>query len=216
MGGMARILRRMVPAALRAGVRRRLDELRRSLKEPRMIYGFRTPEGEWLAKTRISDTTLLYRPEGIRLGDDVFVWHYSILDGTAGLEIGEGSQIGMGVGIFTHGSHVAIRVYGRHYGEVPEAEKTVFQRAPVRIGRFVFVGAGAKVLPGVTVGDGALIAAGSIVSRDVPPFSLVAGNPARVIGDVREQDRKYLDDPQLRAWYEEWQSDGVDGPWRGT
>lgn len=56
--------------------------------------------------------------------------------------------------------------------------------APTTIGEHVWIGAGAKILKGVTVGDGAIIAAGAIVTRDVPAGTLVAGNPARV---VREQ-----------------------------
>jgi acetyltransferase-like isoleucine patch superfamily enzyme len=53
--------------------------------------------------------------------------------------------------------------------------------APVRIGDGVWVGSGATILAGVTVGDGAVIAAASVVTKDVPPGVLVAGNPARVI-----------------------------------
>jgi acetyltransferase-like isoleucine patch superfamily enzyme len=56
--------------------------------------------------------------------------------------------------------------------------------AAVSIGNRVWIGVGAKILKGVTVGDGAIVAAGSVVTRDVPAATLVAGNPARVI---REQ-----------------------------
>jgi acetyltransferase-like isoleucine patch superfamily enzyme len=55
--------------------------------------------------------------------------------------------------------------------------------APVRIGDHVWIGAGARILKGVTVGDGAIVAAGALVARDVPAQALVAGNPARVIRD---------------------------------
>ncbi|WP_309473787.1 DapH/DapD/GlmU-related protein [Curtobacterium sp. AG1037] len=56
-----------------------------------------------------------------------------------------------------------------------------YGRKPVRIGNHVWIGQGARVLKGVTVGDGAVIALGSIVTRDVPARALVAGQPARVI-----------------------------------
>jgi acetyltransferase-like isoleucine patch superfamily enzyme len=52
---------------------------------------------------------------------------------------------------------------------------------PVRIGDHVWIGARAIVLKGVTIGDGAIVAAGAVVTRDVPPHAIVAGNPARVI-----------------------------------
>lgn len=63
------------------------------------------------------------------------------------------------------------------YHQLGEGEHT----APVRIGDRVWIGAKAMILKGVTVGDGAVIAAGSVVTKDVPGGALVAGNPARVV-----------------------------------
>ncbi|MBK7918590.1 MAG: acyltransferase [Chloroflexi bacterium] len=185
---------------------RHLNPVQRWLKQPRMLWGYQDASGTWRVRTRISDTVFLYHPEQIFIEEDVFVWHYTILDGTGGLEIGRGSQIGAWVGVFTHSSHVAIRLYGHHYQAVHEAEKVAFSIEPIKIGRFVFIAAGAKILPGVTIGDGALIAAGSVVNKNVEPFQIVAGNPANVVGDTRNTDDRYLQThPQLRGWYEEWQ-----------
>ena len=62
---------------------------------------------------------------------------------------------------------------------------TVVNMAPaVNIGNLVWIGAGAIILPGVTIGDGAMVAAGSVVTKDVPARMVVAGNPARVIRSV--------------------------------
>ena len=55
------------------------------------------------------------------------------------------------------------------------------EAASVTIGDFVWIGAGAVILPGVTIGNGAVVAAASVVTRDVAPFSIVAGNPARYL-----------------------------------
>jgi len=63
-----------------------------------------------------------------------------------------------------------------------------FERNAPRILRAARVGGGSILLPGVTVGENAFVAAGSIVTKDVPDFAIVAGNPARIIGRVREED----------------------------
>ena len=60
---------------------------------------------------------------------------------------------------------------------------------PIRIGRNVWIGFDACVLPGVTIGEGAIVGARSVVTQDVPPYSVVAGNPARLIKYLEMQDK---------------------------
>ena len=75
---------------------------------------------------------------------------------------------------------------------LPELREQGFQyNAPVHIGRNCWIGAGAILLPGVTVGDKAVIGAGSIVTRDVPASVLAVGNPCRVLREIGEHDRAY-------------------------
>lgn len=200
------MLRRMVPVPVKRWVHSKLNSARSSLKTPRMVYGYRDSNGNWRPKTRVSDTALLSHRERISLADNVFVGHYTILDGTGGLTIGEGTQLAAYVGIFSHSSHISIRLYGRHYQDIRECEKTGYLAESVTIGKYVFLGARATILPGVTIGDGALIAADSRVSEDVPNFAIVSGSPARMLGDTRDLDAAYLSDPQLKTWYEEWQT----------
>lgn len=205
------LLKRLYFSPIGQWLSRHFNPLQRRLKQPRMLWGYQDASRAWRTRTRMSDTVFLYHPEQIFIEEDVFVWHYTILDGTGGLEIGRGSQIGAWVGIFTHSSHIAIRLYGYHYQEIRETEKVAFSIKPVKIGRFVFVAAGVKILPGVLVGDGALIAAGSIVNRNVEPFQIVAGNPAKVVGDTRKMDERILQvQPEMRMWYEEWQNNSTD------
>jgi acetyltransferase-like isoleucine patch superfamily enzyme len=202
---MKRILARILPIRVVNSLRRYRNERSRRKKSPTMLWGYFDPVGGWRENTRISDSAFIYYPDRVRIADNVFVWHYTILDGTGGLSIGEGTQIGAWVGLFTHSSHIAIRLYGRHYTEVPEKDKRAYSIKPIKIGRFVFVGASVTVLPGVTIGDGALLSAGSVVTRNVSDFEIVSGNPASVIGDTRRLDSRYLSDPRIRAWHDEWQ-----------
>lgn len=78
-----------------------------------------------------------------------------------------------------------ILITSENHGMNPEHELPYHQQklnpAPVHIGTGCWVGEKAIILPGVTIGDRAIIAAGAIVSKDVPPYSIVGGNPARVI-----------------------------------
>jgi len=202
---MCRII---IPNFIRGYFRQKINYIISKIKTPRMLLGYENSTGVFQSRTRISDTVFMYHPERIKIADNVFVWHYTILDGTGGLDIGEGSQIGAWVGIFTHSSHIAIRLYGNHYQEIPEAKKKGYPLAEVKIGKYVFVGAGSKILPGITIGNGVLISAGSIVNKNINDFEIVAGNPAKVIGDTRKIDNKYRQDPQLKVWYSEWQKSG--------
>lgn len=63
----------------------------------------------------------------------------------------------------------------------PPKERKMISKAPVIIGRKVWVGDKATILPGVTIGDGAVIAANAVVTKDVPAYSVVAGNPAIIV-----------------------------------
>ncbi len=197
---MLAVVRKLLPA----GVKCALQAALRRIKAPRMVYGYRDASGAFRERTRISDTALLYHPENIFLSDNVFVGHYNILDGTGRIDIGEGTQFAAWVGIFTHSSHIAIRLHGDRYLDVPEYEKKGYQVEPIQIGKYVYVGAGAKVLPGVTIGDGALVSAGSLVLKDVAAFEIVSGVPAKAVGDTRKMDEPFLQDPQLLESYSAW------------
>lgn len=80
----------------------------------------------------------------------------------AGIHIGSHSILTFGVAVLAH-------------------DMSRNLRTNTRIGRNCFIGARSIIMPGVTIGDGSIVAAGSIVNRDVPPGSIVAGNPAKVI-----------------------------------
>ena len=106
----------------------------------------------------------------IRLGVGVFLNFNCVILDVVQVTIGDRTQIGPGVQILAadHPRDPAERASGLEFGR------------PVRIGRNVWIGAGAIILPGVMIGDNALIGAGSVVTRDVPEGVAAFGNPARV------------------------------------
>ena len=157
-----------------------------------MVYGFFDIHRRQFNKhTRISSSAILMNKSGISLADHVWVWHFTILDGTGGLKIDKGCQIGANVGIFTHSSHVAIRIMGEDFIRLDNNERTGYVIAPVSIGSYTFIGAGAVILPGVKIGKSCVISAGSVVVNDVEDYEVVGGVPAKVISDTREVDKNY-------------------------
>jgi acetyltransferase-like isoleucine patch superfamily enzyme len=109
------------------------------------------------------------------IGEGTWIGAFTVIDGSGGLTIGAGCDISCGAQIYTH-STARRCVSGRGYPDV--------DRAPVRIGDRVFIGANATVLMGVTIGDGAVVGAGAVVTRDVPAGAVVTGVPARVTAQV--------------------------------
>ena len=74
----------------------------------------------------------------------------------------------------------------------PELRRKVAQfNLPVHIGNNVWIGAGAIILPGITIGDNSVIGAGSVVTKDVPANVVAVGNPCRVLREIGEHDREY-------------------------
>lgn len=169
----------------------------------RMVGGFVRGDGEYLPDTRVSNSAALFARDRLALGDHVFIGHFSVIDATYGLTVGEGCQIGFFTGIYTHSSHAAIRLYGRAY--VHTLDKKAYFKAPVEIGPYSFVGAHATILPGTRIGKGSIVTAYSMVKGTFPDFAIIEGNPAQAIGDTRRIDAKLLArHPELVPHYEAW------------
>lgn len=109
------------------------------------------------------------------IGEGTWIGAFTVIDGSGGLTIGAGCDISAGVQVYTHSSARRC-VSGRAWDTV--------ERAPVTIGDRVFLGANAVVMMGVTIGDEAVVGAGAVVTSDVPPRTVVAGVPARVVARV--------------------------------
>jgi acetyltransferase-like isoleucine patch superfamily enzyme len=75
-----------------------------------------------------------------------------------------------------------------HYLGLPKDWRHI-KRKPIKICDKSWIGFNSIILKGVTIGEGAIVGAGSVVTRDVPPWTIVAGNPAKVIQDISEHER---------------------------
>lgn len=115
---------------------------------------------------------------GLKVGAECFVGDECLLDLAEGIELGPQVTLAERVLILTH-QNVG-------YADHPLQRHFPALAAPVRIGAGAFLGANVTVLAGVTVGERACVAAGAVVTHDVPPATLVAGVPARVVRELSD------------------------------
>jgi maltose O-acetyltransferase len=119
-----------------------------------------------------------YDPRNIQIGEDTIIGEFSVLDGRAKLKIG---------------SHVAVAsevmIYNSEHNINDKNFKAINEK--VIIEDYVFIGARVIILPNVTIGRGAVVAAGAVVTKDIPPFAIVGGVPAKIIGERRNKDLNY-------------------------
>ncbi|WP_321951196.1 DapH/DapD/GlmU-related protein [Burkholderia cenocepacia] len=134
-----------------------------------------------LIGTQVDDGFVLIPPfhatggTGMKLGRNVFVNQNCTFYDLGGLEIGDDVMIGPNVSLITSGHPVE-----------PSRRRDGVVAKPIVIGRNVWIGAGATIIGGVTIGENAVVAAAAVVTRDVPPNTLVGGNPAKVIRSIAE------------------------------
>ena len=117
----------------------------------------------------------------IQVGKNFFAnYQLTVLD-CAPVTIGDNVQIAPNVSIYTAGHPLH-----------PDSRNSGYEYAlPITIGDNVWIGGNVVICPGVTIGDCAVIGAGSVVTRDVPPWTVAAGNPCRVLRQITEADRDF-------------------------
>jgi maltose O-acetyltransferase len=126
----------------------------------------------------------LWRKIGVKIGDGTCVYRNVILtDGEGLIHIGKNCVL-TGCTILAHDASTN-RLLGLKYGETSITQQVIIEDD-------CFIGYGSIVLMGVRVGKGSIVGAGAIVTRDVPPNSVVAGNPARVVCTVDELVKKRI------------------------
>src|SRR6266567_7203732 len=122
--------------------------------------------------------TIFYNPRNISIGRDSIIGERAVLDGRDILEIG---------------NHVDLASEVMIYNAQHDIESPTFaaKKAPVRIEDYVFIGPRVIILPGVTIGKGAIVGAGAVVTKDVEPFAIVGGVPAKVLSERENKDLHY-------------------------
>lgn len=114
--------------------------------------------------------------KNISIGKHVFINMGCKFQDQGGISIGDGSLIGHNVVLAT-----------LNHAAAPEDRGSMIP-APIRIGKHVWIGANATILPGITIGDGAIVAAGAVVTKNVPENTIVGGVPAKVIRTITEEE----------------------------
>lgn len=172
--GMHRLMNEMSEEARR--VTFRLNSAWHSQEEIRALLGelFGRP---------VPDTLRVFPPfysdfgKNIHVGENVFINACCHFQDHGGVTLGDGCQIGHNV-VFATLNH----------GLEPADRGTTYP-APIVLGRNVWVGSNATILQGVTIGDNAVVAAGAVVSRDVPANTIVGGVPARIIKRIDKPEK---------------------------
>ncbi len=134
----------------------------------------------WLIGKKVDETFGLFPPfytdfgKNITVGKNVFINSGCCFQDQGGITIGDGCLIGHQVVLAT-----------LNHDLLPENRANMIAK-PIVLGKNVWIGAHATILSGVTIGDNAVIAAGAVVTKDVPENSVAAGVPARIIKNIQE------------------------------
>ena len=114
--------------------------------------------------------------KNIHIGKQVFINMGCKFQDQGGIYIGDGALIGHNVVLAT-----------LNHAKSPKDRGTMLP-APIHIGKHVWIGSNSTILPGVTIGDGAIVAAGAVVSKDVPENAIVGGVPATILRYLNEEE----------------------------
>ena len=131
-----------------------------------------------LTQSEVPETFGMFPPfytdcgKNIKIGKNVFINACCRFQDQGGIEIGDGSLIG-------HNTTIATLNH-----DFNPAKRQNLTPSPVKIGKNVWIGSDCTILPGVIIGDGAIIGAGSVVTKSVPANAIAVGNPARVIKEL--------------------------------
>jgi acetyltransferase-like isoleucine patch superfamily enzyme len=132
--------------------------------------------------TTIHVGTRFYDPHNISIGEDTIIGEFAVLDGRERLLIGDHVDIASEVMIYNSEHNVNAEDFAGVDSVIT---------APVVIEDYVFIGPRVIILPGVTIGKGAVVGAGAVVTKNIEPFKIMGGVPAKEIGERKLKDLQY-------------------------
>jgi acetyltransferase-like isoleucine patch superfamily enzyme len=151
------------------------------------IYFYRNHYGMKIGReTVIYNSCEIRSPEKISIGNNCAIGDRCVLDGRDGLTIGNNVNLSTAAWLWTN----------QHDPQDPDWG---VKGGPIVIKDYVWVSSRASVLPGITIGEGAVVAAHAVVTKDVEPYTIVGGVPAKKIGE-RRRDLRYKIVPGMPFW----------------
>jgi acetyltransferase-like isoleucine patch superfamily enzyme len=142
------------------------------------------------AGCRMREGAKILSKENLVCGEYVWIGENAILDASGGLEIGSHTSIGLSVYLWSHTSPLT-NLTMQNYSGSP-----LIERKRTKIGSGVFIGGPSVIFPGVSIGNKVIISPLSVVNKDIPDYSVVAGNPARIIKTISEE---YIEEETARV-----------------
>lgn len=162
-----------------------IRSIRKKLRKKALFYFMFNPEYKGNMVCRSAE---LHNPENIKLGQNIFIGKGVEIFAEGGVEIGDNISLGMEVAIMSTNHNY------KNALALPFDNKGLLQK--VSLGRNVWVGMRSTIMSGVCIDEGAIIAAGSVVTKSIPRLAIVGGNPAKIIGWRNLDDYERLEKAQ--------------------
>jgi acetyltransferase-like isoleucine patch superfamily enzyme len=163
------------------------------------ILAYKDHTGNIIAQTGLSNVTHIGDRSNFKVGQNVYIGHFNYIDCSKEVVIEDGCALSNYISILTHSSHNNIRFRGQSLGIETDI---LLVKKPVFIGKFSYIGPHSVIMPGTKIGKGSIVSAYSFVSGKFPDYSIIKGNPAKVIGSTRDIDLPFLENhPEYKEFY---------------
>jgi acetyltransferase-like isoleucine patch superfamily enzyme len=163
------------------------------------ILAYKDQLGNTIAQTGLSNVTHIGDRSNFKVGQNVYIGHFNYIDCSKEVVIEDGCALSNYISILTHSSHNNIRFRGQSLGIENDI---LLVKKPVFIGKFTYIGPHSVIMPGTKIGKGSIVAAYSFVSGKFPDYSIIKGNPAKVIGSTQDIDLPFLENhPEYKEFY---------------